>query len=70
MEGGEKMNKNLKLARIRAELTQKELAKRVGITNKYLSQIERGVSLNPSKGIMERISKELNTSVQELFFEI
>lgn len=64
------MNKNLKLARIRAELTQKELAKRVGITNKYLSQIERGVSLNPSKGIMERISKELNTSVQELFFEI
>ncbi len=63
------MNKNLKLARIRAELTQKELARRVGITNKYLSQIERGVSVNPSNGIMERISKELNTPVQELFFE-
>lgn len=63
------MNMNLKLARIRAELTQKELAKRVGITNKYLSQIERGVSVNPSKGIMERISKELKVPVQELFFE-
>lgn len=62
------MNKHLKMARINTELTQKELAERVGITNKYLSQLERGVSCNPSKQVMERIAKELNGTVQELFF--
>lgn len=62
------MNSNLRIARIRAEMTQKELAMKVGITNKYLSQIERGISVNPSKPVMERIAKELGASVQELFF--
>ncbi|WP_094762475.1 helix-turn-helix transcriptional regulator [Intestinimonas massiliensis (ex Afouda et al. 2020)] len=62
------MNKQLKMARIDAELTQKQLAERVGVTNKYLSQLECGVSRNPSKQVMERIAKELNKTVQELFF--
>ena len=62
------MNRNLKIARIKCNLTQKELAKSVGITNKYLSQIETGKSKNPSKPLMEKIAKVLNYSVQELFF--
>ncbi len=63
------MNQNLKIARIRKNLTQMELAKQVGITNKYLSQIETGVSKNPSKSVMEKIVKVLECSVQELFFD-
>ena len=62
------MNKQLKMARIDAELTQKQLAERVGITNKYLSQLECGGARNPTKQAMERIAKELNKTVQELFF--
>lgn len=63
------MNKNLKIARIKAELTQKELAVKAGITGKYLSQLERGISSNPSKPVMEKIAEVLGASVQELFFE-
>jgi putative transcriptional regulator len=63
------MNKNLKIARIRAGLTQIELAKKAGISNKYLSLLETGASVNPSKPVMERIAKALNNQVQTLFFE-
>ncbi|NLA85351.1 MAG: helix-turn-helix transcriptional regulator [Clostridiales bacterium] len=63
------MNYNLKIARIKNNLTQAELAKKVGITNKYLSQLETGKSKNPSKPLMEKIAKCLNCTVQELFFE-
>ena len=63
------MNKNLKIARIREEYTQKELAANAGITGKYLSQLERGISSNPSKPVMEKIAGALGASVQELFFE-
>lgn len=62
------MNVNLKIARIKKGLTQKELAEKVGITNKYLSQIETGVSNNPSSMVMTNIAKELDQTVQELFF--
>ncbi|MDI6602008.1 MAG: helix-turn-helix transcriptional regulator [Thermoanaerobacteraceae bacterium] len=62
------MNHNLKIARIKNNLTQAELAKKVGITNKYLSQLETGKSKNPSKPLMEKIAKVLNCTVQELFF--
>ncbi|WP_035051625.1 helix-turn-helix transcriptional regulator [Carnobacterium pleistocenium] len=63
------MNINLKVARVKKNLTQKDLAKKVGVTNKYLSQIENGVSNNPSNDLMIRLAKELGCSVQELFFE-
>ncbi|MFL2134183.1 helix-turn-helix transcriptional regulator [Desemzia sp. FAM 24101] len=63
------MNVNLKIARLKKQLTQKELAKRVGVTNKYLSQIENGVSNNPSNNLMIKLAKELDCTVQELFFE-
>ncbi len=62
------MNHNLKIARIKQNLTQVELAKMVGITNKYLSQLETGKSKNPSKALMEKIARALNCTVQELFF--
>ena len=35
------MNTNLKIARVKCGLTQKELANSVGVTSKYVSLIER-----------------------------
>lgn len=63
------MNINLKVARLKKSLTQKELAKRVGVTNKYLSQLENGISKNPSNKLMVLLANELESTVQELFFE-
>lgn len=61
------MNTNLKIARVKCGLTQKELAHSVGVTNKYISLIERK-NLKPSPLIMEKISDCLNEPVQKLFF--
>lgn len=58
---------NLKIRRIQKGLTQKELAKRVGLTNQSISDFETG-KLNPSFEVMKRISKELDSSVDDLFF--
>lgn len=58
---------NLKIRRIQKGLSQKELAKRVGLTNQSISDFETG-KLNPSFEVMKRISKELDSSVDELFF--
>lgn len=62
------MNIHLRIARIKKELSQIELAKRVGITNKYLSQLETGTSNNPSSNVMRKIAYELDETVQNLFF--
>lgn len=37
------MNTNLKIARVKCGLTQKELANSVGVTSKYVSLIERKI---------------------------
>lgn len=62
------MNKKLRIARIEANLTQKELASAVGVTNKYISLIERK-NLIPSPDIMQKISKCVDVSIQALFFD-
>ncbi len=62
------MNLNLKIARIKKNLTQVELAERVGVTSKYLSQLETGTAKNPSKSLMEKLAEALDSTVQVLFF--
>lgn len=58
---------NLKMRRIQKDLSQKELAKRVGLTNQSISDFETG-KLNPSYEVMKRISKELDSTVDDLFY--
>ena len=62
------MNTKLKLRRIEINKKQKDIAKDVGISQQYLSNLENGVTNNPSLEIMKKLSKALNTTVQELFF--
>lgn len=57
----------LKIARIRKGLTQKELALLVGLNSQSISDYEAGRS-NPSYDTMKRISKELGKKVDDLFF--
>jgi len=46
-----------------------KLARITDMSPSYISQLERGMKVNPSKDTMEKISKALNRSVQEVFFE-
>ena len=59
---------NIKIARIKKGLTQKELRELVKIAPKTLINIERGNFNNVTYSQMLRFSKALETSVQELFF--
>ena len=49
-----------------AELPMRELAKMVGISNPYLSQIERGLRA-PSETVLESIAETLDISADELY---
>ncbi|ABY93706.1 helix-turn-helix transcriptional regulator [Thermoanaerobacter brockii subsp. lactiethylicus] len=58
------MNK-LKELRIKYKLTQKELAKNLGVTPDYISQIERGRI--PGMETAIKIANFFNTTVDEIF---
>lgn len=58
---------NIKLKRISINLTQKELAKKAGISNVTLSKFEKGNYENITLKTMKKIAKALGTTVEELF---
>ena len=57
----------LKGIRVGMGIQQKEFAKQLGITPQYLNRVEKGL-VEPRRDLMIAISKALNTTVQELFF--
>ena len=59
---------NVKLSRVKAGLTQKELATLSGVSNVTIVKIEKGNHDNITKGTMKKIAKALDSSVAELFF--
>lgn len=61
------MMNRLKQIRKQKGITQEELAKAVGITRPYLSDIERGVK-TPGGDIVIRIASYLKLPVEEIFF--
>ena len=56
----------IKSHRERANLSLRRLAERAGISNPYLSQIERGVR-KPSAEILKRLSRALQISAETLY---
>jgi transcriptional regulator with XRE-family HTH domain len=52
--------------RERADLSLRRLAERAGISNPYLSQIERGVK-RPSAQILKQLSRALQISAETLY---
>ena len=61
----EKIGEFIALKRKEKNLTQKDLAKKIGVTDKAVSRWERGIGC-PDVSILEILSKELDVFVLEL----
>ena len=61
------MENKVKLARVRANLTQQELADAVGITRQTVSLIEKG-KYNPSLKLCLQICYVVNAKLDEIFW--
>lgn len=62
-------NVRLKMARIEMDLSQEELAKKVGVTRQTIGLIELG-KYNPTLSVCIAICKTLNKTLDELFWEL
>lgn len=56
----------LREQRVAAALSLRELAEQSGVSNPYLSMIERGVR-NPSAQVLQQIGKALQISAEQLY---
>lgn len=56
----------LKEQRKSAQLSIRQLASAAGVSNPYLSQIERGLR-KPSAGVLQQIAKALRISAEQLY---
>ncbi len=61
-------NIKMKIARVEKDLTQEELAERVGVTRQTIGMIESG-NYNPSLNLCIDICKALNKTLNDLFWE-
>ncbi|WP_147536158.1 helix-turn-helix transcriptional regulator [Bacillus marasmi] len=61
------MKNNVKLARVKADLTQQELADAVGITRQTVSLIEKG-KYNPSLKLCLQICYAVNAKLDDIFW--
>lgn len=63
------MGLKIKIKRIEKGIKQYQLANKVGISRNYMQLLEKGKAKNPSIAVMKAISRELDASVEELFFD-
>ena len=61
-------NLRLKAARAGLDLSQQELAERVGVSRQTISAIEKG-DYNPTLNLCSAICKALGKTLDELFWE-
>jgi len=61
-------NKKMKLARINCDLSQEQLAEKIGVTRQTISLIESG-KYNPTIKLCVLICKELGVTLDQLFWE-
>lgn len=63
------IGKKIKLARTKAEYTQEQLAEKLSLSTRYVSQLERGIAFGSAKTITS-ICKALNISSDFLFNDL
>ncbi|WP_368653398.1 helix-turn-helix transcriptional regulator [Ornithinibacillus sp. 4-3] len=63
------MKNNVKITRIKMNITQQELAQRVGVARQTIGLIEKG-EYNPSLQLCIAIAKELNKTLDDLFWKV
>lgn len=61
-------NINLKVARAKKDMTQKDLADAIGVSRQTINAIEKG-EYNPSIKLCLKICWALDTKLDELFWE-
>jgi transcriptional regulator with XRE-family HTH domain len=62
----ESLGDYLKEQRVSAQLSLRQLAELAGVSNPYLSQIERGLR-KPSAEVLQQIAKALRISAEQLY---
>ena len=68
MEVMELKNLKVKFARLEKDISQPELAKRVGVTRQTIGMIEAG-DYNPTLKLCVAICRELDKTLNDLFWE-
>ncbi len=61
-------NKKMKIARIEKDLSQEQLADKIGVTRQTIGMIEAG-KFNPSLQLCISICKALDKTLNDLFWE-
>ncbi len=62
------MNERMRQVRIRLELSQAELARRIGVSRQTINMIENS-GYNPTIELCVRICQELGVTLNDLFWE-
>jgi transcriptional regulator with XRE-family HTH domain len=62
----ESLGDYLREQRVSARLTLRQLAEQAGVSNPYLSQIERGLR-RPSAEVLQQLAKALRISAEQLY---
>jgi transcriptional regulator with XRE-family HTH domain len=62
----ESLGEYLREQRVSARLTLRQLAELAGVSNPYLSQIERGLR-RPSAEVLQQLAKALRISAEQLY---
>ena len=60
------IGKNIKRYRLKAKITQKELAEKIGVTHYWVCKLERGKQNNTTINLLIAISEELKIDLNEL----
>jgi putative transcriptional regulator len=61
------MKNKLKVQRVIKDMTQEELARKLGVTRQTINAIEKG-KYNPSLDLAFKMAKLFDASIEELFF--
>ena len=62
----ESLGEYLREQRVSAQLSLRQLAEQAGVSNPYLSQIERGLR-RPSAEVLQQLAKALRISAEQLY---
>lgn len=60
------IGENIKKHRLNAKITQKELAKKIGVTHFWICKLEKGKQNNTTLNLLIAISEELNINLNQL----
>jgi transcriptional regulator with XRE-family HTH domain len=64
----ESLGEYLREQRVTAQLSVRQLAEQAGVSNPYLSQIERGLR-RPSAEVLQQIAKALRISAEQIYVQ-